>query len=270
MRLPAFVSAWTSLSENFSASSSMSQLQDFFDERRDEVGAYMDFLVAVNTQAQSGAPRFDGMPESITPQQQKLLYASVYLQLYNLVEATMTLCVESVAKAASRDSKWKPDDLSEPLRREWVRATARTHVDLSYANRLEAAIKAVDNVVGSQPVGSSFSIDKGGGGNWDDEAIEKMSGRLGCDLKVSAAVRTSVKRPIKDDLGPLALVKARRNELAHGSMSFTESAAEVSVSDLQHLADAVLGYLGEVVKQFDAYVDSYEYLSPDKRPTVTA
>ncbi|HVT00385.1 MAG TPA: MAE_28990/MAE_18760 family HEPN-like nuclease [Solirubrobacterales bacterium] len=248
----------------------MSELRDFFNERRNEVNAYMDFLDSISAQAQSGAPRFDGMTQGITPEQQKLLYASVYLQLYNLVEATMTLCVESVAKAAADDAKWTPDDLSEPLRREWVRTTARTHVDLNYANRLEAAINAVDHVVGSQPVGSTFAIDKGGGGNWDDEAIEQMSGRLGCKLKVSAAVRSSVKRPFKDDLGPLALVKSRRNDLAHGSMSFAESAAEVTVSDLQQLVDAVLGYLGEVVSQFDAYVAGYEYLSPEKRPTTKA
>src|SRR4051794_31380875 len=105
----------------------MSALRDAFDERLDEVRAYLGFLSAMETEAQGGAPRFQHAQESITPQQQKLLYAALYLQLYNLIEATMTLCIQSVADAAARDGHWKPQDLSNAIRTEWIRSTAKTH-----------------------------------------------------------------------------------------------------------------------------------------------
>ncbi|HEX8646868.1 MAG TPA: MAE_28990/MAE_18760 family HEPN-like nuclease [Thermoleophilaceae bacterium] len=244
----------------------MSELQDAFEERLQEVRAYMSLLALMEAQAQSGPPRFAGTDTVITPQQQKLLYAGVYLQLYNLVEATMTLCVESIAEAASRDDQWKPHDLSDPLRREWVRSTARTHVDLSYPKRLDAAVEAVDHLLAARPVGSAFTIERGGGGNWDDKAIEDISSRLGCTLKVSQPVQTSVKRRLKDDMGALALVKSRRNSLAHGSMSFTQSAEATTVSDLEMIVDAVVAYLTEVVDHFDAYVKNHGFLSPEHRP----
>lgn len=247
----------------------MAELRDSFDERVGEVYAYMDLLTSIEVSAQEGPPKFEGSGVPLTPQQQKLLYAGVYLQLYNLVEATMTLCVGAVAEAVA-GTAWTPRDLSEPLRNEWVRATARTHVDLSYPNRLEAAIKTVEQVVEGHPVDCDFAIEKGGGGNWDDYSIEDMSGRLGCELDVSEAVRSSVKRPFRDEMGPLVLVRSRRNSLAHGSMSFTESAAEVTVSDLRDLVTAVLDYLGEVVGQFEHYVDHYEYLDPKSRPAGAA
>jgi hypothetical protein len=243
----------------------MSALRDAFDERLDEVNAYLDFLALMEGQTQAGVPRFNEAGTVITPQQQKLLYASVYLQLYNLVEATMTLCVASVAQATSRDARWTPQDLSEALRKEWIRSTARTHIDLTYPKRLDAAVQVVDQLLCSDPV-AAFEIESGGGGNWDDRTIEKMSHRLGCDLEVSPAVRTSIKRHVKDDLGPLALVKSMRNKLAHGSMSFTESADEVSVSQLRSLAQAVIAYLGEVVNRFTAYLDGHEFLIPERRP----
>lgn len=242
----------------------MSALRDAFDVRLEEVRAYLAFLDAMQTQMQGGVPRFEGASAPITTQQQKLLYATVYLQLYNLVEATMTLCIEAVADASSQDSRWTAQDLSAPLRREWVRSAARTHVDLSHQHRLDAAVQAVDHVLASAPV-PVFRIEQGGGGNWDDLSIEKMSQRLGCNLKVSSKVRKSVKRPVKDDMGALGLVKSMRNKLAHGSISFTESGDEVSASALTSLAQAVIEYLGEVVDHFATYIDGLEFLAPDRR-----
>jgi len=244
----------------------MSRLREAFDERLDEVHAYLHFLEMMGAQAQSGSPKFQDAVEAITPQQQKLLYASVYLQLYNLVEATMTSCIESVAHAMSTDQRWTPHDLSDVLRKEWTRSTARTHVDLNYSKRLEAAMQVVDHLVASDPV-SRFEIDRGGGGNWDDRSIQEMSARLGCDLVVSRDVHRAIKRPVRDDKGPLALVKAMRNALAHGNISFAESADQVSVSELESLAQAVIDYLDEVVNAFAAFVTRYGYLIPERRPT---
>jgi hypothetical protein len=243
----------------------MSALRDAFDERLEEVKAYLDFLKEMETQTQRGAPRFEGAAQAITTQQRKLLFASVYLQLYSLVEATVTLCIGAVASAAAADEQWMPKDLAEPLRREWIRSQARTHIDLTYENRLLAVVAVVDRLLDSIPV-DAFEIQKGGGGNWDDEAIEKMSDRLGCDLAISTTVKSSVKRPIKDDLGPLRLVKSMRNRLAHGKMLFTESAEQVTVTELNDLARAVIDYLREVVDRFVAYVDGHEYLIPERRP----
>lgn len=229
----------------------------------------MDFLAQLEVESQSGSPKFSTSATTISPDQQKLLYASVYLQLYNLVEATVTLCVQSVVDAAC-DPQWKPNDLSAVIRREWIRNTARTHIDLTYTNRLEAAVKLVDHVLAATPVQGDFEIERGGGGNWDDEQIEKMSARLGSKLKVSRAVRKLIKQKVRDDYGPLKLVRTMRNELAHGQISFTESASETTVSDLSQLTNAVLRYLSEVVDHFDGFISNYEYLEPTSRPVVAA
>lgn len=247
----------------------MSELREAFEERSGEVRTYMEFLSHLEEESRSGSPRFSSSTATISPDQQKLLYASVYLQLYNLVEATVTLCVQSVVDAAC-DPQWRPGDLSAVIRREWIRNTARTHVDLNYKNRLEAAVKLVDLVLAADPIQDGFEIERGGGGNWDDEQIEKMSERLGSKLKVSRAVRRLVKRKVRDDYGPLKLVRSMRNELAHGQISFTESASETTVSDLSQLTEAVLRYLSEVVDHFDGFISRYEYLEPTSRPVVAA
>lgn len=236
-----------------------------FQERLAEVEAYLDFLSTMEAQAQQGPPRIEGAEHPITTQQQRILYSSAYLQLYNLVEATMSRCIEAVAEATKDNARWKPGDLSDSLKREWVRMTARTHVELNPENRLESALRLCNHLVAALPI-SAFDIDKGGGGNWDDSEIEAFSKRLGFKLVVSQPVYSAIKQPFRDDLGPLALVKQLRNRLAHGSISFAQCAGDVTVGRLVELKDRTVDYLKEVVDCFSRYVESFEYLLPEKRP----
>lgn len=243
----------------------MSVLITGFQERLAEVEAYLEFLSTMEARSQSGPPRFEGAAQPISAQQQRILYSSVYLQLYNLVEATMSRCIAAVADAAKESGQWKPGDLSVELRREWVRATARTHENMGPDKRLESALVLCEHLVAALPVGE-FDIDKGGGGNWDDDAIEAISKRLGFRLAVSAPVYSAVKRKFRNDLGPLALVKKLRNDLAHGSISFAQCAEDESVARLVELKNKTVDYLGEVVDCFSGYVSSFEYLLPERRP----
>lgn len=236
-----------------------------FQERLAEVEAYLEFLSTMETQAQHGPPRLVGADSPISTQQQRILYASVYLQLYSLVEATMSRCIEAVSEATKLNAQWKPSDLSESMRREWVRVTARTHVELAPENRLESALRLCEHLVASLPI-NVFDIEKGGGGNWDDCEIEAFSRRLGFQLVVSQPVYSAVKQPFRDDLGPLALVKQLRNRLAHGSISFAQSAEDITVGRLVELKDRTVNYLKEVVDCFNRYINSFEYLLPERRP----
>jgi hypothetical protein len=158
-----------------------------------------------------------------------------------------------------------PSDLSQELRREWVRAMARTHEELTPDHRLNSALILCEHLVSALPV-AEFALEKGGGGNWDDQAIEAISKRLGFQLVVSEPVYSAIKRRFQDDLGPLALVKQLRNQLAHGSISFAQCAENVTVTRLVDLKDKTVDYLREVVGCFNAYLDTFGYLVPERRP----
>jgi hypothetical protein len=237
-----------------------------FQERLDEVESYLAFLSTMEDCAQRGPPCLEGSEHPISVQQQRILYSSVYLQLYNLIEATMSRCIEAVTMSAQENGQWKPGDLVAQLRQEWVRSIARTHEsNLTPVSRLEHALKMCDHLVASLPI-ADFDIDKGGGGNWDDDAIEAISRRLGFQLTVSQPVYSAVKRRFQDDLGPLALVKSLRNRLAHGSISFAQCAENVTVASLIDLKDKTVAYLREVVGCFVNYIEIHEYLIPERRP----
>jgi hypothetical protein len=246
----------------------MNDFVQTFQERLQEIETYLDLLQALETQVQVGPPRIGELGPTITVQQQRILYSSVYLQLYNLVEATITRCIDAVSTAITEKGPWLPDDLSANLRREWVRFVARTHIELNYENRLESALALCEHMVQALPV-TTFNVDKGAGGSWDDNKIQDISARLGLSLRVSNRVYSDIKRPFRNEQGPLAFIKNLRNNLAHGSLSFSECGEGVTVRDLQDLKDRTAVYLREVVDSFQVFIDAYEFLLPDRRPHST-
>lgn len=241
----------------------MNVLTETFEERLQEIDAYLDLLDVLERQVRLGPPKLGETP--VTSAQQRILYSGVYLQLYSLVEATATRCVEAVAAAAAAEGRWYPGDLSDNLRREWVRWKARTHRDLNYDNRLQSALNLCDIFVKALPI-APWEVERGRRGNWDDEEIRDITSRLGIELRISKEAYEGIKRPFRDEKGPLALVKNLRNRLAHGSISFVECGEGVTVSDLRDLKQRTELYLREVIEAFRTYIKGYEFLAPERRP----
>jgi hypothetical protein len=247
----------------------MEVMEQVFTERLQEIETYLDFLQTIENQVRGGPPRVGTAGVVISTTQQRILYSSVYLQLYNLVEATITKCIEAVSTAVVEGGRWCPSDLSDELRREWIRFFARTHVELTYDNRLTSSIQMCEHLIRSLPVGN-LEIEKGGGGNWNDEEIYRVASRLGCTLNLSQECKKAVKRPFKDDKGALALIVKLRNDLAHGSVSFGQCGEGVTVRELRDLTQRTGNYLREVVASFCAFIANHSFLHPASRPVTGA
>ena len=91
--------------------------------------------------------------------------------------------MNAVCEAASEQGRWKPSDLTSKLRREWVRATAHTHIELTEENRLDCAVELCELLIQSTPI-LNFTVARRG--NWDDQEIQSITTRLGCELQISA------------------------------------------------------------------------------------
>lgn len=246
----------------------MDDFRNAFEERLQEIEVYLDLLDSLEREVQDGFPRLGQNGAIITVQQQKILYSCVYLQLYSLVESTVTRCLDAVIDTIIANS-YKPQDLSNSFRSEWVRFIARTHTDLTYENRLKYALNLCDQLVNTRSITSSFKIEKGGGGNWADEEIYNLIvKRLKLTWTVDEQVQNAIKRPFRDDEGALKSIRNFRNNLAHGSLSFSECGENVTVSDLRNLTRLTADYLRAVVDCFKTSIDNREYLLPERRGSV--
>ena len=226
---------------------------------------YLDLLEAIDKQIKAGRPHIGD--DQISARQQHILYSAVYVQLYNLVEVTVTRCVEAVHNAAADGGRWKPADLSDQLLEEWVRITADTDLPLAAEKRRKRAVALCRHLVGDLPVTWPAGKRPSLGGSWDDRQIERMSERIGCELRISLKTTQAIKRRVRDDLGQLALIRERRNQLAHGDISFAECGAEVTIEDLRRTKECTVSYLQEVIGAFEEHITSYGFLQTNKRPT---
>ena len=234
------------------------------EERLAEIVEYVDFVGTVNRRLQAGEGKVGD--EFVTERHQKMLYSSVYLQIYNMVEATISACVEAVAEATV--GTCRPGELSPHLRREWVKQFACTHKEMNPDTRLQRVTALLDFIV------SANRLEKwtpaGAGGNWDDQTIEDMAARMGFELPIEPEVLRGVKRRVRDDKGLLRLVRDLRNQLAHGSVSFVDCAGDVTLEELGAYAAAAGAYLRQVVHAFEAGIRRGSHLAspPDAAAAV--
>lgn len=243
----------------------MSDFETIYSERLIEIESYLDFIAGVEKATQGGVPRIGGNDgELITTEQKKIIYSSVYLLLYNLIESTITGCIDEICEAVVVH-KATPEALSEKMLGEWVRTVAGTHKDFAYDKRWDNVLKLFDWYSPPKPV-SAFSVERGGGGNWDHKAIEKIVDRLGLTWRMSEPTLKDVLVHWKDDMGALSWVKTLRNNLAHGEISFVECAQNVTAQQLRDLTSTIAAYLSEIIELFKKSVEQFEFLNPNSRP----
>jgi hypothetical protein len=241
-------------------------LERAFDERRAEVEAYLSFLDELEVAALTGAPKFGDAGNPLSPLQTQILRAGVFVQLYNLVEATMTRCLDALA-SASWNGAWRAADLNPHFRKEWIKVVVAANKELNADNRLKYAVALADLLVKAAPL-QEFKLEKGGGGNWTDTNIEDMLERVGLRLRLSPPVRAAAKRKFRDDLGPLALVVKLRNDLAHGTISFAECGENETVAGLREISSNTTVYLRSVVRAVERFIDRHEFLETARRPVL--
>lgn len=240
-----------------------------------EVDEYLELLAGLETATAAGSPRIVGGGESgppsqsISGRQQRMMYSSLYVQLYNLVEATVTLCLDQICLAVTMSGDVAPLDLDPLLREEWIRYAARTHDGkMNEESRLKATLWFFGHVA------SGAKIDRlkivGPAENWDDDSIVTVTKRFGLGFSVSRETRTMVKRDRGNGLGALQYVRHLRNLLAHGSRSFSECSEGIVVFDLKQLRDAVVAFLDELVGSARRYLENRSFLDPKRRPVVLA
>lgn len=234
--------------------------KEVFNERVKDIQSFMDLLGKLDDEIRHGTPRLLATEETISPQQIRIMQSSVYLLLYNLVECTITRCLDEVTEQTLKVEEWLVEDLNPLLRREWIRTVARTHTDLTPDKRLDHALELCEALLKSSRI-APFKLEKGGGGNWDYGNILKVSNRIGINLKFRGRFMEKVNPKPRHKSGVLETVKKRRNDLAHGSISFVECANELTHSELQDLVDTVVEYLSKVVNAFEGYIRQRLYLN---------
>lgn len=242
----------------------MGRLQVFLDERYAEVVEFLAFIRTMEDSARNGAPRIGSDGLHVSPVQYRILFASAYLQLYNLVEATMTQCIDELERAVTA-GQWTAADLAVDFRREWVRqVTGSSNGELGLEERMKRSWRLCDHVISKDPP-VTLVVERGRTGSWQDVRIEEFLTKMGIRRRPHGHILARVRPRREDEPKALQLVCWARNQLAHGTQSFATIRPNDTAAEIEAIADTTRAYLGSVVEIFESVISEREFVLPERR-----
>ena len=232
----------------------MNEVLSYLEERREEFNRHLKIARMLESRVDESLDEGD---EPIEIRHVNTLKSGLLIHLYNIVEAITTRTLETVGQTivADRPANWK-----EKVLNEWVRAEIWSGEDrigdgaLKRLTELGATLAS-----GNCPPG--FSI-KGEPGSWNDKSIKKVASRLECEIFLSGEVRRGAYEPYyRNDTTALTYLANRRNAIAHGAITFEEGAYDLTLNEIDQLANRILPYLKEVSISYQNYLENKLYLA---------
>lgn len=194
----------------------------------------------------------DGLP-SPTPEvtlASSVMRSNVKIMIYNIIEFAVTSLIRAIYDRL-KDESCGYADVSEKLRTLWHHTRMRTLSDPSASN--DTAVRISKQLLDEAIANKALRLDTHktiSGGNLDGEKILKLFNDHGVSVHTAdAEFRADELKDIKD----------RRNDLAHGSVSFAEASNQVTTSELAGLIDRVDSFLMQLRKDVIDYLDFGDY-----------
>ncbi|MEG0926803.1 MAE_28990/MAE_18760 family HEPN-like nuclease [Chryseobacterium sp.] len=231
----------------------MLQIRQSFADKVAEINLYYKLLSDIITrEAQLIFPNENDIRENFNVKVSSILKSSANLQLYNLVESTISNCLVEIHSSFTNESILY-EDLSDEIQKLWVKFhydyfkgtsnekdilhNLKALIDTWVTNRLPVTLTYQEFT--KYNTGGNFS------GNLDSKEIIKLSEKYGIDFDIKC-----------DEIGS---IKSRRNKLAHGEVSFEELGRQDSIEYMKVLKDKVVDFLTQFIQAVDNYITNTKY-----------
>lgn len=209
----------------------MFEARKIFNERKEEIDEFFNHLSSLEEQ-------------DTNQKLEQTLKASCFLLLYNLVESTLTQAITAIY-----------DDFDEKnIEYLSIKETLQKRVIRNLINKRDRLDRLLDDIFMSKVnlLVSSFDEKTLFSGNVDAKRIREISQDYGFSLKnISKRAKGG-----KD----LLTIKTNRNDLAHGTKSFSEIGRNYTVTELHEMKEAAFAYLDSILKNIESYIQKQEYL----------
>ncbi|MBW4543023.1 MAG: hypothetical protein KME25_01020 [Symplocastrum torsivum CPER-KK1] len=221
-----------------------------FNERAKEVSKYLIFIKNLEqetTQLSIGINAKNKI-RKIDSDLEKTLKAAGFLLLYNLIESTMRIAIETIFDELSKENV-SFDDIRKELKLVIIKNIKDNHSpDNLLTNTKEIAVDII-----------SASLDKGKlfSGNLDAKKIKNTAKIYGFSCK------TNFRKT--GDGSDLFTIKTNKKNLAHGLTSFKDAGKDVSADELLVIKKKVVCYLREILQNVETYLADKEYLDSSKK-----
>ncbi|NYT80309.1 hypothetical protein H0A70_02155 [Alcaligenaceae bacterium] len=234
----------------------MTTLLTTLSERKDEFSSHLALAKAMEERLFEGDLVSIG-ETALTVRHLRTIKSGLIVHLYNIVEALMSRTIEEVGVAVK---SFTPNTWSTNTLKEWLRFNASIGLDGNEESRLAVVHKAALKLLQIDPI-NDLKFKKPSG-TWSDKVIMKFSQRLNIRFDLTPEIATKIQKNAKyGDKTPLEFLADRRNAIAHGRRSFEDGAADLSLTDIQELADVTIEYMEHAISAFQTFVDEKRYLA---------
>lgn len=220
---------------------------DTFNERYGEISLYYEALKSLyDTKQQKNEGQKYYNDDFL-----KILKSNALLMIYNLVESTIMGGITEIY-----DDLYQRGITYRQVRKEiqniWFRYKFNQVYDKNahYNSYKEKAIEIINGILDDE----TLTLDRKAtnfGGNLDADKIRQVCSDHGITYHIDSSCRGGV---------VLADVREKRNNLAHGTISFVECGRDYTIDDLEKIKDQTILFLQSILAGLKDYYDKQLYL----------
>lgn len=218
----------------------MKNTLEIFSDRKEELELYYSIMLDLD----SKSPTIKTINNS---RFFKILKSNYILMLYNLVESCTISGIMEIYEQLKNDNCSYQDVIDE-IKEIWVNLQVSqiygpTTSQTAYEKRVKRIIESITQ-------NSIIKLDRDAfklGGNLDAKRIKAL-----CD-------KHRIRYVAQDDKSALRMVKEKRNNLAHGDVSFSDCARDMTLKDLQDIKSAVVDFMQGILHGMENYYNNKEY-----------
>ncbi len=215
---------------------------NIFEDRKREIEFYYSILVEI----ENGSDKIRTIDNN---RFFKICKSNFILMLYNLVEACTVNGMMEIYQNLKADACTYNDVIDE-IKNIWSKNKVSeiygpTTPQITYENRVKDII---NDITTNNPIvlnKSSLGIS----GNLDARKIKSI-----CDTH-------KIRYVLENDGASLKQIKDKRNDLAHGDVSFSNCARDLTINDLNDIKDEVFLFLSGILEGMKKYHDEKLYIN---------
>lgn len=178
--------------------------------------------------------------------------SNVSLMIYNIIEFTVSNLIEGIYDEIKKQHL-SYNDVSASIKTLWRKTILKEASDpnASFNTFLRKNEEIIDAIISNSTI-EMTARKTISGGNLDAEIIKDTFEAHGIKIVTSSPnYRPDIFRSIKD----------KRNNLAHGSVSFIEAVREESIQDIKRDKEIVILFLDELIAMMEEYITKREFIA---------
>lgn len=230
----------------------MEIIKQEFSDRVSEINIYFHFLESITQKdAQLIFPNENDLRENLNIKLGLTLKSGLVLLLYNLVEATVSKCLDSIHETISGEGI-NYFEMSDELQKLWL----KYHYDIFSETGLNndknvVQLKTMIEILSANKI-ISISRDESKklseslySGNLDAREIRKIAKKYGVTFEKECA--------------EVRFVEQMRNKLAHGEVSFEEGCRDNSIQYMRIVKNETIEFTSKFIDAIEEFIQDKKY-----------